>query len=161
MEEADGFLLIGDSGSNRFPATSFNCYTKIGKRFYCLDMDGLAESRGFSKGQKVYTSVDELPEERGDLAILWVHPYRAHDAVSLAHKAGATKVWFSFGTCSESAFEHAKSLDMEIVEIGRCPVFFLGRQVGPCRIHTAMVGLSGARKLPPQTDFHQKRRELV
>ena len=54
MQRADGFLLIGESSRGRFPAFSYHAYTTVGKRFYCLDLDGLAESRGPTKGGKVY-----------------------------------------------------------------------------------------------------------
>lgn len=55
INQAEGFLLIGDSAAERFPALSFHAYTRAGKTFYCLDMGGLTESRGASAGRKVYT----------------------------------------------------------------------------------------------------------
>lgn len=67
IADADGFVLIGDSSQDRFPAFSYHAYTTAKKRFYCVDMGGLTESRGPTKGRKVYTSIDELPEEHDDL----------------------------------------------------------------------------------------------
>ncbi len=158
---ADGFLLIGDSESDRFPATSYNCYTRVGKRFYCLDLGGLAASRGFTKGGAVYTSLESLPEDRDDLAVIWVHPFRAVEAIELAHRAGCRRVWLSFGVGHPDALARAGELGMEVVEIGRCPVFYLEQQAGPCRVHTALVKLSGARARPPQRSLDEPRRELL
>jgi len=87
IRDADGLVLIGDSSENRFPGYSYNAYTEIGKRFYCLDLGGLSESRGPTAGGKVYTSVEELPEDRGDLAVIWVKPRTATRAVEVAHAA--------------------------------------------------------------------------
>ena len=91
IRDAEGLVLIGDSSEDRFPGFSYNAYTKIGKRFYCLDLGGLTESRGPTKGGKVYTSVDELPEDRDDLAVIWVKPRSAARAVEVAHSAGCTR----------------------------------------------------------------------
>jgi hypothetical protein len=157
---ADRFLLIGDSSQGRFPAQSFHCYTSIGKRFYCLDMGGLRESRGGSPGRLVYGRVDDLPEDRSDLAIIWVKPRSASRAVDLAHAAGCSRVWFSFQTGHRDAVARARELGMEVVEIGRCPVYYLDRQTPACRAHTALVKLSGSYRRPPQTEAGGKRREL-
>ena len=62
MAQADGFVIIGDSAHDRFPAFSYHAYTRAGRRFYCLDLGGLTESRGPTKGGKVYTDVAQLPE---------------------------------------------------------------------------------------------------
>jgi hypothetical protein len=32
IREADGLLLIGESGKDRFPAFSYHAYTAVGKR---------------------------------------------------------------------------------------------------------------------------------
>jgi hypothetical protein len=160
IRQADGFLLIGDSSKDRFPAFSYNAYTKRGKRFYCLDMGGLAESRGPTKGGKVYHSVEELPEERDDLAIIWVHPHDAARAVELAHEAGSKRVWFSFQTGHSDAVARARELEMEVIEIGRCPVYYLDKRPAACAMHTALVKITGTYRRPPQTDPSAKRREL-
>ncbi len=160
IRNSEGFVLIGDSSEKRFPAMSFHCYTKVDKRFYCLDLGGMTESRGYSKGLKVYTSVDELPDGRDDLAIIWVKPRSAKRAVDVANEAGCKRVWFSFQTGHPEAVAHARELGMEIVEIGRCPVYYLDRMVPICKGHTLMLKLSGSYKKPPQTDAEAKRREL-
>ena len=160
IRSADGFLVIGDSSQGRFPAQSFHCYTSIGKRFYCLDLGGRTESRGGTPGRKVYTSVAELPEERDDLAIIWVKPRDAARAVDVAHEAGCKRVWFSFGSGHRDAVSRARELDMEVVEIGRCPVYYLERMTPACRAHTALVKLSGSYRRPPQLDASAKRREM-
>ena len=49
---ADGFVLIGDSSQDRFPGFSYHAYTTAKKRFYCLDMGGLTESRGKSRSSR-------------------------------------------------------------------------------------------------------------
>lgn len=157
---ADRFVLIGDSSKGRFPATSFASYVSVGKPFYTLDLGGLTESRGKARGHRVYTSVSELPEDRGDLAILWVTPHVASHAVELAHEAGCTRVWFSFKTGHRDAVERARELGMEVVEIGRCPIYYMGEKIGACAAHTALVKLTGTYKKPPQTDAGGKHREL-
>ncbi|MCB9682556.1 MAG: CoA-binding protein [Alphaproteobacteria bacterium] len=161
MAAADGFLVIGESSKGRFPAMSFAAYTAVGKRFYVVDLDGLSESRGPVKGGKVYGSIDELPAERGDLAVLWVHPHTASRAVELAHAAGCTRVWFSFQTGHPDAVARARELGMEVVEIGRCPVYYLDGTPAACRMHTAVTRLSGTWRRPPQLDPSVPRKELV
>ena len=52
IRDAEGLVLIGDSSEDRFPGYSYNAYTQIGKRFYCLDLGGLTESRGPTTGGK-------------------------------------------------------------------------------------------------------------
>ncbi len=108
IRSADGFLLIGDSSEDRFPAYSYHNYTTVGKRFYCLDLGGLSESRGATKGGKVYTAVSELPEDRDDLAVIWVKPRSAARAVDVAHEAGCKRVWFSFGSGHRDAAARAR-----------------------------------------------------
>jgi hypothetical protein len=160
IRQADGFLLIGDSSKDRFPAYSYHAYTTIGKRFFCLDLGGLKESRGATSGGPVYTSVEELPEDRGELAIIWVHPHTAGQAVELAHSAGCTKVWFSFKTGHRDAVARARELGMEVVEIGRCPVYYLDDKPAACKVHSALTKLTGCYARPPQLDPDAKRREM-
>ncbi len=160
IRDAEGFVIIGDSSEDRFPGYSYNAYTRIGKRFYCLDLGGLTESRGPTEGGKVYTTVDELPEDRDDLAIIWVKPRSAVRAVETAHSAGCKRVWFSFGTGHRDAVARARELGMEVVEIGRCPVYYLEDKPSACKAHTLMVKATGSYRRPPQTDSEAKRREL-
>ena len=160
MQQADGFLLIGESGRQRFPAYSYHQFTQAGKRFYCLDLDGLPASRGATKGGKVYASVDELPEDRDDLALIWVHPRTAARAVDVAHSAGCKRVWFSFKTGHRDAVARARELGMEVVEIGRCPIYYMDNKPAACKAHTLMVKASGSYRRPPQLDSGAKRREL-
>jgi hypothetical protein len=157
---ADGFVLIGDSSEGRFPAQSFHCYTAVGKKFHCLDLGGLAASRGFTKGGTVYISVADLPDDRADLAIVWMKPHSAKRGVDAAHEAGCKRIWFSFQTGHPDAVAHARALGMEVVEIGRCPVYYLADMVPVCRAHTVLVKLSGSYNKPPQTEASGKRREL-
>lgn len=161
MRNAEPFLLIGDSGEGRFPAMSFHNYSKTDTRFYCLDLGGLTESRGYTKGERVYTNVEELPADRSDLAIIWTKPRSAAGAVEVAHRAGCRRVWFSFQTGHPEAVAKADELGMQVVEIGRCPVHYMEKQVPICRVHTGMVKLSGAYGKPPQTDPTAKRREMI
>lgn len=163
IRNADGFLLIGESGKGRFPAYSYHQYTRAGKRFYCLDLDGLTESRGQTKGGKVYASVDELPQEpevRDDLAVIWVHPHSASKAVDIAHQAGCKRVWFSFGSGHRDGVARAQELGMEVVEVGRCPIYYLDKKGAACKGHTAMVKLSGLYRQPPRTTADAGRREM-
>lgn len=162
MRDADGFLIIGASEEGRFPAFSYHAYTLAKKRFYCVDIDGLPESRGPTKGGKVYASVAELPDDVGDLAILWVKPHTAVKAVDMAHEAGCTRVWFSFKTGHRDAVARAKELGMEVVEVGRCPVYYLADEGKPggCKMHTAITRISGTYAGPPRTAANPKAREL-
>lgn len=160
INNATHFLLIGDSKGGKFPALSFDAYSKAGKSFYCYDFGGLAQSRGPTKGAKVYTDIADLPAERGDLAIIWVHPHSAVEAVEVAHSAGYTKVWFSFETATEDAAGKARELGMEIVEIGRCPVYYLEDKPPLCAAHTLVTKVSGSYSRPPQVDENAKRREV-
>ena len=155
-------VLIGNASEDRFPAYSYDVYTRAGKKFYCLDMGGLPVSRGRTEGGKVYHSVAELPDDRGDLAVIWVHPKTASRAVELAHEAGCKRVWFSFGTGHPNAVARARELGMEVVEIGRCPVLYLeDKAIAACKAHTLMVKASGLYRRPPQTDPAAKRREQI
>lgn len=160
IRESEGFILIGDSSQKRFPAMSYHAYVTVGKPFYCLDLGGLTESRGKTEGGKVYTTVDEIPDDHDDLAIIWVHPKRSTEAVEIAHEAGCTRVWFSFQTGHRDAVARARELGMEVIEIGRCPVYYLEDMPIECKAHTAITKLSGSYKRPPQTDPDTKRREL-
>ena len=160
LAQADRFVLIGDSSEGRFPGYSYDSYTKAGKPFYCLDLGGLTESRGPTKGGKVYASVEDLPEDRSDLAIIWVMPKSAPKAVEVAHSAGCKRVWFSFTTGHRDAVAKARELGMEVVEIGRCPIYYLDGGSAACKGHRLMVRVTGARRKPPQTDAEAKRREI-
>ncbi len=153
-------VLIGNSSEDRFPGMSYSAYTQTGKKFYCLDMGTLPESRGPTKGGKVYHSVDELPEDRGDLAVIWVHPHTAAAAVDLAHQAGCKRIWFSFWTGHPDGVARARELGMEVVEIGRCPVLYRDDKPAACKAHTLVTKLTGAYGKPPQTDPNAKRREM-
>jgi len=135
--------------------------TKTGKRFYCLDLGGLSGSRGPTKGGEVYTRVDDLPDDRGDLAIVWVEPRSGVRAVRAAHAAGCTRIWFSFHSAHAGSVLLAQGLGMEIVELGRCPVHYLPRQTTVCRLHTSLTLLTGAYQRPPQLDPKARRRELI
>ena len=157
---ADNFLLIGDSSKDRFPAMSYHCYTKVGKPFYCLDLGGLTESRGGTKGGKVYTSVEELPDDCGDLAIIWATKSRLKLAVETAAEAGCKRVWFSFGSCDPDAVDLAREKGLEVVEIGRCPVYYLDKKIPACTMHTVITKIFGGYRKPPQTDPTAKRSEM-
>lgn len=157
MREAKNFVLIGDSSEDRFPAMSYHSYTQSGQSFYCIDLGGLTESRGGTKGGRVYTAVSELPEDRGDLAIIWVKPSSSARAVDVAHEAGCTKVWFSFGTGHPDGVARAREHGMQVVEVGRCPVYYADAKVGVCKAHTAMVKLSGLYRKPPRTEGGKHR----
>ncbi|MEM7160421.1 MAG: CoA-binding protein [Myxococcota bacterium] len=161
IDQAEGFVLIGDSSQDRFPGFSYNAYTKANKRFYCLDMGGLRESRGPTKGGKVYASIDELPEDHDDLAILWVKPRRSTEAVELAHEAGCKRVWFSFHTAHPKAIERVNELGMEVVEVGRCPIYYLDGAPLACRMHAKVVALSGTAKRPPQLTLVKDQRIML
>ena len=160
IRNADGFLVIGDSSADRFPAQSFHSYTKVGKRFYCLDLGGLTESRGASAGHRVYSRVEDLPVERDDLAVIWVKPGRAFEAVEHAHAAGCKRVWFSFQAGHKDAVARARELEMDVVEIGRCPVYYMDEMAPACRAHVLLVKASGSYRKPPQLDAAARRREL-
>ncbi|MCB9737722.1 MAG: CoA-binding protein [Deltaproteobacteria bacterium] len=158
----DRFVVIADSSEGRFPAASYAAYTQAGKPFYCLDLGGLEVSRGRVSGGKVYRSVAELPNDRADLAVIWVKPRSAKRAVDVAHEAGCTRVWFSFQTGHAEAVEHARSLGIEVVEIGRCPVYYLDGDVGAaCLWHTRLAKLTGNVGKPPQLEAGGKHRELI
>jgi len=160
LRNAPGFVLIGDSSEDRFPATSYHAYTTNGVKFYCLDLGGLTESRGRTSGGKVYASVADLPADRSDLAILWVKPRSAARAVQIAYEAGCRRVWFSFQTGHRDAVAKARELGMEVVEIGRCPVYYADPTYLECKAHTLLAKVSGTWGRPPQLDPDAKRREL-
>ncbi len=54
----------------------------------------------------------------------------------------------------------AKEHGMAVVEIGRCPVYYLENKPGPCKAHAAITKLTGTYNRPPQTEPTAKRREL-
>lgn len=160
MNETMPLVLIGDSSEGRFPGFSYSCYTKVGRPFYCMDLGGLEESRGPTKGGKVYTSVEDLPDDRGDLAIVWMKRRSAIRGVDMAHAAACKRIWFSFGTGHPDAVARARELDMKVVEVGRCPVYYLDRQSTGCKLHTLMVKMTAAWGKPPQTEADGKGREI-
>ena len=157
---ADRFVLIGDSSTERFPGLSYDSYTRADKPFYCLDLGGLTASRGPTKDGQVFTRAEDLPSDRSDLAVIWVKPGAAASAVDVAHSAGCRRVWFSFTTGHRDAVARAREFGMEVVEIGRCPVYYLGGGSPTCKAHTLMVKATGAWGKPPQTDPDRKRREI-
>ena len=162
INSVDRFVVIGDSSKDRFPAYSYAAYAKAGKPFYCLDLGGLSASRGPVEGGPVYTSVADLPDDRADLAVIWVPPRDAKAAVETAHEAGCTRVWFSFKTGHRDAVARARELGMEVVEIGRCPVYYLDGDVpGACKAHRLAFRLTGGTRKPPQLDPDAKRREIM
>ena len=161
IQKADGFVLIGDSSEGRFPAFSYHIYTIHQKRFYCLDLGGLEVSRGKTKGGKVYARVEDIPADHDDLAIVWMKPRSAVRGVEAAHAAGCKRVWFSFQTGHPAAVDRARELGMEVVEIGRCPVYYMDRRMPECTAHTLMVKMTGLWGRPPQTDATAKRREML
>lgn len=161
IRNAQPFVLIGDSSEGRFPGMSFHSYTRMGQRFYCLDLGGRVVSRGLTSGHKVYTSVMDLPDDHTDLAIIWTRPRTAARAVAVAHDAGCKRVWLSFGTAHPDAVARARELGMEVVEMGRCPVCYMKEQVPACLAHTALMKLTGAYNKPPQTSLDRRRREML
>ena len=161
IRQADGFLLIGESSKGRFPGMSYHQYATVGKRFYCLDLDGLPASRGPTRGGKVYHSVAELPDDRDDLCIIWVHPNTAERAVEVAHQAGCRRLWFSFGSGHRAALARAYELGMEVVEVGRCPIYYMDQKTPICAAHTAVVKTSGLYDDPPQTTADPRRRQML
>lgn len=160
MAETTPFLLIGDSDSDRFPRASYACYTKIGKDFRFLDM-GRRDLSAYTQGRAVSHSPEEVQGFGGDLAVVWVHPFSVVKAVEWAHRAGCRRIWFSFGTISVAGLSRAGELGLEVLEAGRCPVYFLTERTGPCRVHGWVVDLLGVPELPPQTHAGEGRRELV
>lgn len=161
IRNAEPFVFIGDSAEDRFPGVSYANASRKSHRVYYLDLGGLKESRGPVKGGKVYTDAAEIPSDRTDLAVIWVKPHKATQAVEIAHGLGAKRLWFSFQTGHRDAVARARALGMEIVEIGRCPVYYMEGQIGACKTHTVLVKLSGAYGKAPQTDADAKRRELM
>ena len=160
INQSSGFVLIGDSSEGRFPGFSYNAYSVIGKRFYCLDLGGLTVSRGPTKGGRVYTSVDELPDDRDDLAIIWTKPRTASKAVDVAHEAGCHRVWFSFGAGHPDAVARAQEHGIRVVEVGRCPVYYLAERPLACRAHTLLVKATGLYGKPPRTQADPSQREM-
>ncbi len=160
IRNAEPFVFIGDSGEERFPATSYANNATQGHRVYYLDLAGMTESRGKVKGGKVYADASDIPDDRTDLAVIWVKPKSATKAVDVAHGLGAKRVWFSFQTGHRDAVARARELGMDVIEIGRCPVHYMEGQMAACRSHTVLTKLTGAYQKPPQTDADAKRREL-
>jgi hypothetical protein len=161
IRKADGFVLIGDSSEGRFPAMSYHSYSKVGKRFYCLDLGGLKESRGPTKGGRVYSSVEELPEDRNDLAVIWIKPRSAAGAVEVAHQAGCKRVWFSYKSGHRDAVARAGELGMEVVEVGRCPVYYMDAKAPGCKAHEYMVRATRLYRRPPSLEADPDRREIL
>jgi CoA binding protein len=160
IRNAEPFVFIGDSAEGRFPAMSYANAAKKKHRVYYLDLGGMTESRGSVKGGKVYADPKEIPGDRTDLAVIWTKPHSAKKAVDVAHELGAKRVWFSFHTGHKDAVARARELGMEVVEIGRCPVYYMEGHVAACAAHTVMVKASGLYGKPPQTDPDAARREL-
>lgn len=161
MAETKPLLLIGDSDSDRFPRTSFACYQKIGKAFHYLDM-GHRDLSKYAKEHPILYRTEELGEDwGGDLAVIWVHAFSAVKALELAHQAGCSRVWFSFGAGNPDAVALAGELGIEVLEVGRCPVFFLNEQAGPCMVHAWVARTFGLTELGPQLHAGPGRRELI
>ncbi|MCO4747572.1 MAG: CoA-binding protein [Proteobacteria bacterium] len=162
MRTADGFVVIGNSAQERFPGMSYASYVALGKRFFALDLGGLTEARGPAAGGKVYPTPESLPrDELGELAIVWVKPKQAAEAVQIAHDLGLTKIWFSFQTATADAIDLAAQLGLEVVEVGRCPVYYAGGGHIGCRMHTLAARVSGLIGKPPNFEADKDRRELL
>ena len=87
-------------------------------------------------------------------------PVDVEHLLARPHAAGCTRVWFSFQTGHRDAVARARELGMEVVEIGRCPVYYLDGAPAACKAHTAMTKVSGTWRRPPQLDAEAERREL-
>ena len=59
------------------------------------------------------------------------------------------------------AVARAKDLGMDVVEVGRCPVYYLGGGVAGCRAHTFAARMTGLVGKPPNTEADKNRRELM
>ncbi len=161
INESGHFLLIGDSSEERFPALSFAAYVQAGRTFTCFDLGGRTTSRGKAAGRPVVNDVAQLPADLGPLAIIWTKPRTAVRGVEVAKQAGCSRVWFSFTTGHRDAVQKARELDMTVVEIGRCPIYYLDGDIpAACKAHVALTKLTGTRSKPPQTDPDAKRREI-
>ena len=76
--------------------------------------------------------------------------------------AFANQVFFHrFGAGHRDGVARAYDLGMEVVEVGRCPVYYLADQTPACRAHTAMVKLSGLYRKPPQISVDPRRRQML
>ena len=54
----------------------------------------------------------------------------------------------------------ARELGMEVVEIGRCPIYYLADKPTACKAHTLLVKATGSYRRPRQTHSDARRREL-
>lgn len=161
MAETAPILLIGDSDSDRFPRASHANYRKAGKAFEFYDL-GKRDLTQHVDGKPVRRSLSELPEQwGGDLAILWLHPASVPAGLEVAAGAGCKRVWFSFDTGSPGGIALAERLGMQVVEVGRCPVFYMSSRHGPCAIHGGVVQLTGLLDGAPRVAFQKGQRELL
>ena len=66
--------------------------------------------------------------------------------------------WFSFFAAHPDAIARAEDLGMKIVEVGRCPVYYLEDAPIACKCHTALTRLSGTRGRAPATTLDKTKR---
>lgn len=90
-----------------------------GHKVYPVNRNG-----GEAEGEKLYTSLSELPEKPGGVLIM-VKAADAESVVREAAAAGIPRVWLQQGAVSDAALKAARELGLKTVS-GECILMFAG-----------------------------------
>ena len=123
VEEFISQQVLALVGVSRKPEKFSNATMKElragGYKIYPINRNG-----GEAEGEKLYTSLKELPEKPGGVLIM----VKAEDAKSVVREAaavGITRVWLQQGAVSPAALKAAGELGLKTVS-GECILMFAG-----------------------------------
>jgi predicted CoA-binding protein len=95
-------------------------------------------------GQKVYASLDELPE-KADMVDIFRNTEAAGPITDEAIKHGAKVVWMQLGVRNEAAAQRAEAAGLKVV-MNRCPKIEHSRLTGSIEWHGIASGVISSRK---------------
>lgn len=95
-------------------------------------------------GQKVYASLDELPE-KADMVDIFRNTEAAGPITDEAIRHGAKVVWMQLGVVNRPAAERAEAAGLKVV-MNRCPKIEHSRLTGSIEWHGIASGVISSRK---------------
>jgi predicted CoA-binding protein len=95
-------------------------------------------------GQKVYASLDELPQ-KADMVDIFRNTEAAGPITDDAIKHGAKVVWMQLGVVNDAAAKRAEAAGLKVV-MNRCPKIEHSRLTGSIEWHGIASGVISSRK---------------
>jgi hypothetical protein len=127
------FILVGDTGSRKFPLFTKRFLEERGKTVYAVDLGG---SEGYLR------SLDEAPAD-AQAVIVEVPKERTEQVVTAALQKGVKKVWMHQMTDTPEALAACTTAGVR-VETGGCSVMYLAPSgLSPHSIHRGIWKLIG------------------